>query len=46
MNETDYEEYMCDDAETIVVAYGIVSRVAKAAVNALRAKGQKVGLKS
>ncbi len=43
-NDVEYEEYMCDDAETIVVAYGIVSRVAKAAVNALRAKGQKVGL--
>lgn len=43
-NDVEYEEYMCDDAETVIVAYGIVSRVAKSAVNELRAKGEKVGL--
>ena len=40
----EYEEYMCDDAETVIVAYGIVSRVAKSAVNEMRARGEKVGL--
>ena len=43
-NETEYENYMCDDAETVIVAYGIVSRVAKSAVNILREQGKKVGL--
>lgn len=43
-NEQRYESYLCDDAETIVVAYGIVSRVAKAAVNQLREQGVKIGL--
>ena len=42
--ETEYENYMCDDAETVIVAYGIVSRVAKSAVNILREQGKKVGL--
>ena len=43
-NDVEYEEYMCDDAETVIVAYGIVSRVAKSAVNEMRARGEKVGL--
>ncbi len=43
-NEVMYEEYMMDDAEICVVAFGIASRVSKNAVNEARAKGIKVGL--
>lgn len=43
-NETRYEEYLCDDAEIILCAYGTVSRIARTAVNKLRAEGMKVGL--
>ena len=39
-----WEEYMMDDAEYCVVAFGIASRVAKNAVVAAREKGIKVGL--
>lgn len=38
------EEFMVDDAEYVVVAYGIASRVSKEAVMNLREKGYKVGL--
>ena len=43
-NEVMYEEYMMDDAEVCVVAYGIASRVAKNAIAAARAEGVKVGM--
>ena len=43
-NEVMYEEYMTDDAEFGVVAYGATSRVVKSAINKARAKGIKVGL--
>ena len=43
-NEVMYEEYMMDDAEICVVAFGIASRVTKNAINEARAKGIKVGL--
>lgn len=43
-NETRYEEYKTDDAEIILVAYGIVSRFCKAAIETLREQGFKVGL--
>jgi 2-oxoglutarate/2-oxoacid ferredoxin oxidoreductase subunit alpha len=43
-NETRYEAINCNDAELIVVAYGSVSRIAKAAVKALRSKAKRVGL--
>ena len=43
-NEVRYEEYLCDDADIIVVGFGIASRVAKSAVNAARAAGIKAGL--
>ena len=43
-NECLYEEYMMEDAEICVVAFGIASRVAKNAVVAARAEGIKVGL--
>jgi len=43
-NEPMWEEYMMDDAEYCVVAFGIASRVAKNAVVAARKEGIKVGL--
>ena len=43
-NEAMWEEYMMDDAEVCVVAFGIAARVAKNAVAAARAEGIKVGL--
>jgi 2-oxoglutarate ferredoxin oxidoreductase subunit alpha len=43
-NEALYEEYFVEDAEIIVTAYGIASRVAKNAVDEARKKGIKVGL--
>ena len=39
-----WEEYMMEDAEYCVVAFGIASRVAKNAVVAARKEGIKVGL--
>jgi 2-oxoglutarate ferredoxin oxidoreductase subunit alpha len=43
-NEVMYEEYMMEDAEICVAAFGIAARVAKNAINEARAKGIKVGL--
>ena len=43
-NEPMWEEYMMEDAEICVVAYGIASRVAKNAIVAARQEGIKVGL--
>ncbi len=43
-NETLWEEYMTEDADVVVVAFGIAARVSKNAVNAARAEGIKVGL--
>jgi 2-oxoglutarate ferredoxin oxidoreductase subunit alpha len=43
-NETRCEEYMTDDAEIVLVAYGIAARVCKTAIAAARKKGIKVGL--
>ncbi len=42
--EVRYEEYMMDDAEYGLVAFGIAARVAKNAVVALRQQGVKAGL--
>uniref|UniRef100_A0A7C4CF58 2-oxoacid:acceptor oxidoreductase subunit alpha n=1 Tax=Fervidobacterium thailandense TaxID=1008305 RepID=A0A7C4CF58_9BACT len=38
------EEYMLEDAESVIIAYGTVARSAKEAVNIARAEGIKVGL--
>jgi 2-oxoglutarate ferredoxin oxidoreductase subunit alpha len=38
------EEYMLDDAEVMIIAYGSVALSAKEAVNRLRADGIKVGM--
>ena len=43
-NEPMWEEYMMEDAEICVAAFGIASRVAKNAIVAARAEGIKVGL--
>ena len=38
------EEYMVDDAETIIVAYGTSARISKTAIKMLREQGIKIGL--
>ncbi len=38
------EEYLLDDAEIVIAAYGICSRVAKGAISLLRAAGIRAGL--
>lgn len=43
-NEQVAEDYMTDDAEIIVAAFGVSARVAKSAINQARAEGIKVGL--
>ena len=43
-DETRYEEYHTDDAELIVVAFGVVSRIVYSTVDQARAEGLKVGL--
>ena len=43
-NETMYEEYLMDDADICVVAFGITARVAKNAINEARKNGVKVGM--
>jgi 2-oxoisovalerate ferredoxin oxidoreductase alpha subunit len=43
-NEVLYQETFTEDAELLVVAYGISSRIARAAVEMCRADGLKVGL--
>ncbi|MBR2615224.1 MAG: 3-methyl-2-oxobutanoate dehydrogenase subunit VorB [Clostridia bacterium] len=42
--EALYEEYLMDDAEICVVAFGIAARVSKNAINEARKKGIKVGM--
>jgi len=43
-NEVEYEEYMMDDAQIILIAYGISSRVARSAVDQVRKEGIRAGL--
>lgn len=43
-DEVRCEEYMCEDAEVIITAYGTVGRIAKSSVDMLRAQGIKAGL--
>lgn len=43
-NEQMWEEYELDDAEIVLVAYGISSRVCKEAVKIARKNGEKLGL--
>jgi 2-oxoglutarate ferredoxin oxidoreductase subunit alpha len=39
-----YEEYLLDDADTAIVAFGATSRSARAAIDKLRSEGYKVGM--
>ncbi|OEF95539.1 3-methyl-2-oxobutanoate dehydrogenase subunit VorB [Vulcanibacillus modesticaldus] len=43
-NEVRFENYLTEDADYIVVAYGTVSRIAKNAIKKAREKGIKVGM--
>ncbi len=43
-NELLLEEFMLEDAEYVLIGYGIISRVLKTVVENLRAKGVKAGL--
>ena len=43
-NETMVELYKTEDAEIIITAYGTIGRIAKSAVDMLRAEGIKAGL--
>lgn len=40
----DYEEYLTEDAETVIVCYGGTTRAARKAVNVARSEGKKVGM--
>jgi 2-oxoglutarate ferredoxin oxidoreductase subunit alpha len=42
--DAQVEEYMVEDAEIVIAAYGISARVSKSAVDTLRREGIKVGL--
>jgi 2-oxoisovalerate ferredoxin oxidoreductase alpha subunit len=42
--EVRYEDYKTEDAELILVGYGIVSRILKSVVDIMRSEGYKVGL--
>ena len=43
-NEVMYEEYMMDDAEICVVAFGVAARVSQNAIDEARKAGIKVGM--
>ncbi len=43
-NEAMYEEYLVEDADVVVAAFGIAARVARSAVNEARKQGIKVGM--
>jgi 2-oxoglutarate ferredoxin oxidoreductase subunit alpha len=43
-NEVRYEEYHCDDADYLLVAYGTSARVSQKSVELAREQGLKVGL--
>ncbi len=40
----DYDEYLTEDAEYIILSYGSTARTARSAVNKLREEGYRVGL--
>lgn len=42
--EIRYEDYFVDDADIVLMGYGVVSRVLQSAVDELRAEGVKVGM--
>lgn len=43
-NEVRYETFLLDDAEMVVIAYGIAARIAKGAIKRLRQENLKVGM--
>jgi pyruvate/2-oxoacid:ferredoxin oxidoreductase alpha subunit len=43
-DEVRFEDYLLDDAKFVIVAYGIVSRMVRSAVERLRNDGLKVGM--
>jgi 2-oxoglutarate ferredoxin oxidoreductase subunit alpha len=43
-SEIRFETYRCEDAEVVLVAFGLAARICKSAVNALRAEGMPAGL--
>ena len=43
-NEVRFEEFQCEDAEVILVAYGTSSRICQKSVDLAREEGLKVGL--
>jgi 2-oxoglutarate/2-oxoacid ferredoxin oxidoreductase subunit alpha len=43
-NETRFEEYRLDDSDIVIVAYGIVARIARAAIDRAREAGIRVGM--
>lgn len=43
-NEVRYEEYLLDDAEVVIVAFGLTSRIVKHTVNVAREEGLKLGI--
>jgi 2-oxoglutarate/2-oxoacid ferredoxin oxidoreductase subunit alpha len=42
--ETRFEEYMIDDAEIVVIAYGTTARIAKGAIKRVRKDGVRAGM--
>jgi len=42
--EVRYEDYLTEDADIVIVAYGTAARIAKGAIKRLRDEGHKVGL--
>ncbi|MFN2267160.1 MAG: transketolase C-terminal domain-containing protein, partial [Desulfonatronovibrio sp.] len=42
--ECRFEEFMTDDAELIIVAYGSIGRIVKSTIRSLRKQGYKAGL--
>ena len=42
--EVMYDQYMMDDAEYVIIAYGTAARVCQDTVNILRGQGYKVGM--
>jgi pyruvate/2-oxoacid:ferredoxin oxidoreductase alpha subunit len=43
-NEVRYEDYRLDDAELVIIGYGVVSRIIQSVVEDLRAQGHPVGM--
>lgn len=43
-HQVRYEDYFVDDAQVVIIGYGVVSRLIQSAVDDLRAAGHKVGM--